>query len=80
MHRKMGSQTPCFDSGGGQEGRLAIRGLRALEPPASEMGSVTMTRLLSRALRRPAESCRISPSTRKNDRPTFQGILNYTNL
>ncbi len=49
--REMGFQTPYFDSGGGQEGRLAIRGLRALEPPASKMGSVTMTRPLSRALR-----------------------------
>ena len=43
--RKMGFQTPYFDSGGGQERGLAIRGLRALEPPASKMGSVTMTRL-----------------------------------
>ena len=51
LFRKMGLQTPYFDSGGGQEGRLAIRGLRALEPPASKMGSVTMTRPLSRALR-----------------------------
>lgn len=49
--QKMGWQTPYFDSGGGQEGRLAIRALRALEPPASKMGSVTMTRPLSRALR-----------------------------
>ena len=51
LFRKMGLQTPYFDSGGGQEGRLAIRGLRALEPPASKMGSVTMTGPLSRALR-----------------------------
>ena len=51
LFRKMGLQTPYFDSGGGQEGRLAIRGLRALEPPASKMGSVTMSRPLSRALR-----------------------------
>ena len=49
--RKTGSQTPYFDSGGGQERRLAIRGLRALEPPASKMGSVTMIGPLSRALR-----------------------------
>ena len=50
--RKMGFQTPYFDSGGGQERGLAIRGLRALEPPASKMGSVTMIGPLSRALRR----------------------------
>ena len=47
--RKTGFQTPYFDSGGVQERGLAIRGLRALEPPASKMGSVTMTRPLSRA-------------------------------
>ena len=49
--RKTGFQTPYFDSGGGQERGLAIRGLRALEPPASKIGSVTMTGLFSRALR-----------------------------
>jgi len=49
--REMGWQTPYFDSGGGQERGLAIRGLRALEPPTSKMGSVTMPRPLSRALR-----------------------------
>ena len=50
--REMGWQTPYFDSGGGQERGLAIWGLRALEPPVSKMGSVTMTGPLSRALRR----------------------------
>jgi hypothetical protein len=49
--RKMGWQTPYFNSGGGQERGLAIQGLRALEPPASKTGSVTMTSPLSRALR-----------------------------
>jgi hypothetical protein len=49
--RKTGFQTPYFDSGGGQEGGLAIRGSRALERPASKTGSVTMTSPLSRALR-----------------------------
>ena len=56
LFRKMGPQTPYFDSGGGQERRLAIRGSRALEPPASKMGSVTMTSPLSRALRLPSTS------------------------
>jgi hypothetical protein len=51
LFRKMGWQTPYFDFGGGQERGLAIRGLLALGPPASKMGSVTMTRPLSRALR-----------------------------
>ena len=49
--REMGWQTPYFDSGGGQEGGVAIRGSRALERPASKTGSVTMTSPLSRALR-----------------------------
>ena len=72
---KMGFQTPYFDSGGGQEGRLAIRGLRALEPPASKMGSVTMTGPLSRALRQrfgvPTTLC----TKDKTDRPAFWGVL-----
>jgi hypothetical protein len=73
--RKMGFQTPYFDSGGGWERWLAIRGLRALEPPASKMGSVTMTGPLSRALRQlriwvPLGSVKSS----NNDRPAFQGI------
>jgi len=51
LFHKMGWQTPYFDFGEGQERGLAIWGLRALEPPVSKMGSVTMTRPLSRALR-----------------------------
>ena len=46
LFRKMGVQTPYFDSGGGLEDRLAIRGSRALEPPASKMGSVTVVNIL----------------------------------
>ena len=73
--QKMGFQTPCFDSRGGQEGRLAIRGSRALEPPASKMGSVTMTRPLSRALRRHNAICSTNGvHIRNNDSPAFQGI------
>ena len=75
LFRKMGFQTPYFDSGGGQEGRLAIRGLRALEPPASKMGSVTMTRPLSRALRRLKHGFdEFVMEWSNNDPPAFQGI------
>jgi hypothetical protein len=73
--REMGWQTPYFDFGGGQERGLAIQGSRALEPPASKMGSVTMTGPLSRALRlvfSPFLIIIVLP--RNNDRPAFQGI------